>query len=377
MLLTERLTERVQVAGSAARRPEEFWALRDINFEVKRGETIGVIGHNGAGKSTLLKILSRITPPTEGEARLRGRVGALLEVGTGFHPELTGRENVFLNGAILNMKRQRDPAPLRRDRRVRRHRALHRHAREALLERHAAPARVLGGRSPRARDPDHRRGSLRGRPRLPAEVPRQDGGRLAGGPHRRLHQPQPARRSSTSATARSCSRMAGSPRPARSGRWSTPTSGTSPRTWSAGSGTARIATATASCASSTSTSSGTVSCIDSPATGDDFDIVLSFEKHSPGNAPRHPVQPHRPHPERSDPAAGPRLGADRHYASRRSPPTVEVRCRRRALPPPGRAVLHGPPCGRRRGAARRARPRRRAHGGAMATSTGAAGPRTG
>ena len=73
---------------------------------MKRGETLGVIGHNGAGKSTLLKILSRITPPTRGEARLRGRVGALLEVGTGFHPELTGRENVFLNGAILNMKRR-------------------------------------------------------------------------------------------------------------------------------------------------------------------------------------------------------------------------------------------------------------------------------
>ena len=105
MLLTERLTQRIKSLG---RRPrtEEFWALRDVSFEVKRGETMGVIGHNGAGKSTLLKILSRITPPTEGEARLRGRVGALLEVGTGFHPELTGRENVFLNGAILSMKRQ-------------------------------------------------------------------------------------------------------------------------------------------------------------------------------------------------------------------------------------------------------------------------------
>ena len=104
MLLTEQITERVRRRG---RRPksQEFWALQDVDFEVKQGETFGVIGHNGAGKSTLLKILSRITPPTVGEARLRGRVGALLEVGTGFHPELTGRENVFLNGAILNMRR--------------------------------------------------------------------------------------------------------------------------------------------------------------------------------------------------------------------------------------------------------------------------------
>ena len=83
-----------------------FWALRDVSFEIRRGETIGLIGPNGAGKSTILKILSRVTTPTAGAFAVQGKVGALIEVGAGFHPDLTGRENVYLNGAIMGMRRK-------------------------------------------------------------------------------------------------------------------------------------------------------------------------------------------------------------------------------------------------------------------------------
>lgn len=112
-------SDEAPTGGPAARalrrfrpRSEDFWAVRDVSFEVERGEALGIIGHNGAGKSTVLKLLSSITAPTSGEIRILGRLSSLIEVGSGFHPELTGRENIYLNGSILGMRRQEITAKL-------------------------------------------------------------------------------------------------------------------------------------------------------------------------------------------------------------------------------------------------------------------------
>ena len=146
--------------GQAEQGPKYVWALRDVSFEVEAGEVVGIIGRNGAGKSTLLKILSRITEPTEGRADMRGRVGSLLEVGTGFHPELTGRENIYLNGAILGMTRARDRAAssTRSSTSPRSSEFL-----DTPVKRYSSGMYVrLGvrrGRAPGAGDPDRRRGA--------------------------------------------------------------------------------------------------------------------------------------------------------------------------------------------------------------------------
>ncbi len=153
-----------RLTGQESRRsPEEIWALREVSFEVQQGEVLGVIGRNGAGKSTLLKVLTRITSPTAGRAEIRGRVGSLLEVGTGLPPRADGAREHLPERCDPGHEAPRDPAEATRDRRLLRGLPVPRHAGEALLERDVRSARLLRRGPPRARDPARRRGSCRWR----------------------------------------------------------------------------------------------------------------------------------------------------------------------------------------------------------------------
>jgi lipopolysaccharide transport system ATP-binding protein len=133
---------------------EYVWALKDINFEVKQGDVLGIIGRNGAGKSTLLKILSKTTTPTTGQIKIKGRIASLLEVGTGFHPELSGRDNIFLNGAILGMTKREIKSKFDE---IVDFAGVERHACKALQQRHVRAPGFWRGGAPGARDPDSRR----------------------------------------------------------------------------------------------------------------------------------------------------------------------------------------------------------------------------
>ena len=194
-VIADSLTAPLRRARRGPRPPvEHIWALEDVSFDVQRGEVLGLIGANGAGKSTLLKVLSRITEPTEGQVVVRGRVGSLLEVGTGFHPELTGRENIFLNGTILGMRN----AEIRRrfdeivefagmekflDTPVKRYSSGMQVRLAFAVAAHLEPEILLVDEVLAVGDAEFQKKCLG-----------QDAGRDAGGPHGPLRQPQPGRR---------------------------------------------------------------------------------------------------------------------------------------------------------------------------------------
>ena len=164
------LKERVIHAGRIPY--TDLWALKDVAFEVDEGDTVGILGRNGSGKSTLLKCVCGVLQPTEGQVVVRGRLAGLLELGAGFQPDLTGRQNIYLNGSLLGLSQARHRPGLRRDRGLRRARTVHRQPGEVLLVGHVRPAGLRRRRQRRPRRPRDRRGAGGRRRAVPAQVPR-------------------------------------------------------------------------------------------------------------------------------------------------------------------------------------------------------------
>ena len=191
--LAHNRSEYLKEAIKRAERTEftDFWALKNVSFEVEEGSMFGIIGHNGSGKSTLLRLLSNIYRPTTGKISTKGRISALLELGTGFHPQLSGRENIYLNASILGISAEGHRPPHRRHHRLRRHRRVHRLAGEDLLQRHEGAARLLGRGARRAGDPPPRRGGRRGRRALQAPLLRAHLRAAPPGRDHRARDPQP------------------------------------------------------------------------------------------------------------------------------------------------------------------------------------------
>ena len=166
------LKERV-IHGGKRQSTEDFWALRDVSLDgPNEGETVGILGRNGSGKSTLLKCICGVLQPTSGEVAVRGKLAGLLELGAGFQQDLTGRENIYLNGSLLGHVQARDRQGLRRHRRLLRARGVHRRPGEVLLVGHVRAARLRRGRERGPRRPRDRRGAGRRGRALPAQVPR-------------------------------------------------------------------------------------------------------------------------------------------------------------------------------------------------------------